>query len=114
MIDILEDKAGLFARSNKRAPSQQSWKGKKGTKYNFNSPIPRTRAENIFRDQVPMHGINLLLMLLPRLDGKLIKSYIKKFDGPITSGDHDLILVDFRPGDIVECILRVEPACPFN
>lgn len=67
----------------------------KGELYYFNGAIPRARAESIFRDQIPVHGINLPFMLLPRLDGELIQGDIEEFDGAITSRHHDLILVDF-------------------
>jgi hypothetical protein len=55
--------------------------------YDFHGAVPGTGAEGIFRDEVPMDGENLAFMLLPGLDGKIIKRNIKEFYGAVTGGD---------------------------
>lgn len=56
-----------------------------------------------------MRSKDLPLMLLPGLNGKVVKGYVKELEGTITSSHHQLILVDFGPGDIVKSILSVKP-----
>lgn len=57
-----------------------------------------------------MHGKNFPLMLLPRLDGELIESYIKELDGAIAGGNDHLVLVGLRPREVVQRVLGVKPA----
>lgn len=82
--------------------------------YDLNGAIPRAGAECIFGDQIPMHGKGFALVLLPRLDREFIQGYIEQLDGAIATGHHDLVLVDFGPGKIVESILGFKPLFLFS
>lgn len=42
-----------------------------------------------------MRSKNLPLVLLPRLEGEVVESYVKQLEGTIASGHHQLILVNF-------------------
>jgi hypothetical protein len=55
--------------------------------YNFHGAIPRTGAEGVFCDEVPMDGENLALMLLPGLDRKVVERNIEEFYGPVARGN---------------------------
>lgn len=55
-----------------------------------------------------MRSKDLPLVLLPGLHGEVVEGYVKELEGTIAGSHHKLIFVDFRPGDIVESILRVE------
>ena len=50
-------------------------------------------------------------MLFPALDWEVVEPYVEELDGAIASGDQDLVLVAFGPGEVVQRILRVEPEC---
>lgn len=39
-----------------------------------------------------------------------VDAEVEQLDGAITAGGEQLVLVDFRPCQIVECVVRVEPA----
>ena len=56
-----------------------------------------------------MHRKNLALMLLPRLNRKIIKGNIEEFQRAVPRGDDKLVLVRFRPGGVKEGVLGVEP-----
>lgn len=56
-----------------------------------------------------MNGEDLPLVLLPGLDGELVKRYIEELDGTIACGGDELVLVRFRPGDVVEGVLSIKP-----
>ena len=59
-----------------------------------------------------MHSKDLPLMFLPRLYRKLIQPDIKQLYRPIARGDNQLVLMRFRPREVVKRILRVEPRVP--
>lgn len=48
-------------------------------------------------------------MFLPVLDGEVVESRIEELDAAVTGRCEDLVLVDFRPGEIVEGVLRRVP-----
>jgi hypothetical protein len=48
-------------------------------------------------------------MLGPCLYWELVQRYVEELDAAVTRCSKDLILVGFRPGDVVEGVLRVEP-----
>jgi len=56
-----------------------------------------------------MNGEDLPLVLLPRLDGELVKRYIEELDGAVAGGGDELVLVRFGPGDVVEGVLGIKP-----
>ena len=80
-----------------------------GETYDFDSAVPRARAERILRDEVPMHSVHFSVVFLPRLDGKFVETDIEEFDGAVAGCDQDLILVALGPGEVVEGVLRVKP-----
>ena len=49
-------------------------------------------------------------MLFPVLDGKVVQSAVEELYAAVAGGCEDLVLVCFRPGEIVEGVLRCEPA----
>ena len=51
--------------------------------HNLYGAVPRARAEGIFGNEVPVHGEDLPLVLLPRLDREFIEHYIEELDRPI-------------------------------
>lgn len=56
-----------------------------------------------------MHSEYLSFMLLPGLDGEFVEGDVKEFDGAVAGGYDDLVLVRFRPREIVEGVLSVKP-----
>lgn len=56
-----------------------------------------------------MNGKDLALVLLPGLDGELVKRYVEELDGAIACGCDELVLVRFGPGDVVEGVLGIKP-----
>ena len=63
--------------------------------------IPGAGAEGIFGDEIPVHGENLPLVFLPRLDRKFIQRYVEELDGTIAGCDDKLILMGFGPREVV-------------
>lgn len=56
-----------------------------------------------------MHGEHFSLMLVPGLDGEFVERDVEQLDGAIAGSNHDLVLVRFRPGQVVEGVLSVKP-----
>lgn len=81
-----------------------------GLLHNLDTAVPRAGAEGVFGDEVPMHGEDFAFVLVPRLYGELVNADIEELDGAIARRRYQLVLVDLRPGKIVESILRIEPA----
>ena len=77
--------------------------------YHFDRTIPRTRAECVFGYEIPVDCEDLSIVLFPRLYREFIDADVEEFDGAISGGDYDLVLVSFGPGEVVEGILCVEP-----
>lgn len=82
------------------------------TAYHFDRAVPGAGAEAVFCDEVPVHGEDLSVVLLPRLDGEFVEADVEELDGPVAGGDDDLVLVAFGPGEVVEGVLGVEPLAP--
>ena len=83
--------------------------GKGGAHYDFDRAIPRARAKGVFGHEIPMDGKHLALVLLPGLHGEVVQSDVEELNGAIADGDDDLVLVGFRPGEVVQGILSIEP-----
>ncbi len=77
--------------------------------YNLDTPVPGTRAEGVFPNQVPVNSEHLPLMFLPRLDRELVQPDIEQLYRPIARGNNELVLMRLGPGQIVESILCIEP-----
>ena len=80
-----------------------------GVAYDSNCTVPRARAECVFGHEVPVHGEDFSHVLFPRLDGEFVNANVEELDGAIASGDEDLVLMRFGPGEVEESVLRVEP-----
>lgn len=48
-------------------------------------------------------------MLSPVLDGEIVQVVVEELDTAISGCREDLILVDFRPGEVIEGILGGKP-----
>ena len=83
--------------------------GGEGGANDFDGAVPGARAECVFGDQVPVHGEDLPLVLLPRLDGEFVEADVEQLYRAIAGRDHDLVLVRFGPGEVVEGVLSVKP-----
>lgn len=77
--------------------------------YDFHGAVPGARAECVFCNQVPVDGEHFSHVLLPRLDGKFVKTDIEELDRAVACSYHDLVLVRFGPRKIVEGVLSVKP-----
>lgn len=56
-----------------------------------------------------MYSEDFSHVLFPGLNGELVKADVEELNGAITGSDEDLVLVRFRPGEVEEGVLRVEP-----
>lgn len=83
--------------------------GGSGGSYDFDGAVPRAGAKRVLCDEVPVYGEDLALMLLPGLHGEFVQGDVEEFDGAVAGGDDDLVLVRFRPSQIVQGVLGVEP-----
>lgn len=43
-------------------------------------------------------------------DGKVVDTEVKELERAIATSDNELVLVDFRPGEVVERVVGVEAA----
>lgn len=76
---------------------------------NFYCAVPRARAECVFGDKVPVYGEYFTLVLVPRGYWEFVHPNVEKLDGAISRGYCELVFMRFRPGDVVERVLGVEP-----
>ena len=79
------------------------------TTYDFDGAVPGAGAEGVFRDEVPVHGEDFALVLLPGLDGEFVEADVEEFYGAIPRGDYELVFVRFGPREVVEGVLGVKP-----
>jgi hypothetical protein len=71
--------------------------------------IPTTGAEAIFYHAVPIHTKHLPIVLLPVHDREIISACVIELDASITRRGQELVVVDFRPGSVIEGVLCGEP-----
>ena len=69
------------------------------------SAVPTAGAESIFCYQVPVYTEYFPIMFFPVHNGEIIGRRVVELDAPITRCGEDLVLVDFRPGKIIEGVL---------
>lgn len=77
--------------------------------YDFDGAVPRAGAKRIFADEIPVHGEDFSLMLLPGLHWEFIERGVEELDGAVAGGDYELVLMRFGPGEVVEGVLGIEP-----
>lgn len=73
------------------------------------SAIPTAGAEAIFCHTVPFHRKHLSIVLLPVHDREIISACVIQLDAAITRRGQELVVVDFRPGSVIEGVLGGEP-----
>lgn len=56
-----------------------------------------------------MHAEDLAVVLFPILDGEIVQVVVEKLNAAISRCCENLVLVDFRPGEVIEGILGGEP-----
>lgn len=49
-------------------------------------------------------------MLMEDHYGKLLCANVEELEGAIAASNHELVLVDLGPGQIIDCIVRIESA----
>ena len=69
------------------------------------SAVPTAGAETIFCYQVPVYTEDFPIMFFPVHDRKIIGRRIVELDATITRCGEDLVLMNFRPGKIIEGVL---------
>jgi hypothetical protein len=74
-----------------------------------NSAVPTAGAEAIFCHKVPIHTKDLPTMFFPVHNREIIGGCVVELDAAIARCSQDLVLVDFRPGKVIEGILCGEP-----
>jgi len=77
--------------------------------YDFDCAIPGTRGKCIFGNQIPRHGVDLPLVLLPRLNRKIGQRNIEQFHGAITTSCNYLVFIPLGPSCVVQRVLSIEP-----
>ena len=82
----------------------------RGGSHDLHAAVPRAGAERVLGHQVPVHGVHLALVLLPRLHGELVQADVEELDGAVPAGHHELVLVQLGPREVVERILGIEAA----
>lgn len=75
--------------------------------------IPATRQEAVFGYQVPVDAEDFAIVFFPVLDGEVVQVAVEELDAAVSRRCEDLALVHFRPGEVVQCVLRSEPVCLF-
>lgn len=56
-----------------------------------------------------MHAEDLAVVFLPVLDGEVVQVVVEELDTAISRRCEELVLVNFRPSEVIEGILRGEP-----
>jgi hypothetical protein len=87
-------------------------RGQAGTRVrvpDLDGPIPTARQKRVFSYEVPVHREDLPCMLLPGLYGEFGQVDVEELNGTITAGGEKLVLMRFRPSDVKERVLGVEP-----
>lgn len=74
-----------------------------------NSAVPTAGTEAVFCYHVPIHTKHLPIMFFPVHNGEIIGGRVVELDAAITRRRQDLVLVDFRPGEVIERVLCGEP-----
>ena len=81
---------------------------KPNASYNLDGSIPRARQEAILCNRVPAHGKGLALVLAKVHDRKVAGGQVEQLQRAVAASDHELVLVDLGPGEVVEGIVGVE------
>ena len=76
--------------------------------YRLHRAVPRAGAKGRLGDEIPMHTKDLPVVFLPGLYGEIVTTYIKQLDGAVPRRSQQLVLVAFRPRNIIEGVLRVK------
>ena len=77
--------------------------------HDLHSAVPGAGAETVFCDEIPVHGVDLTLVLLPRLHGELVEADVEELHRAVAARRHELVLVQLRPRQIVQRVLRFKP-----
>lgn len=77
--------------------------------YNLDRAIPRTGYKVVFGDGVPGRSKGLALMLMEHHDWELPHANVEELERSIAAGNHELVLVDLGPGQVVYRIVCIEP-----
>ncbi len=83
--------------------------------YQLDRAIPRAGSKRILCHQVPGSSINLARVLMPVLHWRVARSSgVKEFDSAISTSYNELVLIQLRPGGVIDCILSVESSLPVS
>lgn len=77
--------------------------------YNLDRAIPRTGYKVVFGDGVPGCSKGLALMLMKHHDWELSHANVEELERSIAAGNHELILIDLGPGQVVYRVVCIEP-----
>lgn len=92
------------ARSSFRRADEKVWRrGRRGDSptHNLDRAVPGARRKRVLGHGAPIDRKDLALVLVQVCDGKLVDSQVKELDGAVAARDHQLVLVDLRPGQVV-------------
>lgn len=107
-----EDVGGM-RRERGRIGTAMGGEGEKGVRTmrrpDANGAVPAGRAETVFGDEIPMYAEDFAVVFSPVLDGEIVQIAVEELDAAIARRSQDLVLVDFRPGKVVEGVLGGEP-----
>jgi hypothetical protein len=77
--------------------------------YNLDRAIPRTGYKVVFGDGVPGRSKGLALMLMKHHDWELPHANVEELERSIAAGNHELVLIDLGPGQVVYRVVCIEP-----
>lgn len=77
--------------------------------YNLDCAIPRTGYKVVFGDGIPGGSKGLALVLMEDHDWELPHANVEELERSIAAGNHELVLVDLRPGQVVYRVVCIEP-----
>lgn len=77
--------------------------------YNLDCAVPRTGDKVVLGDGIPGGSKSFALMLMEDHDWELPHADIEELERSIAASNHELVLVDLGPGQVIYRIVCIEP-----